>query len=256
MTPGQRWADAALLAISFLTRLPVKLRVAPGPGALAGAMIFFPLVGGVIGLMCSGAYALAIVALPVGPASLLAIAAGILLTGGLHEDGLADCADGLGGGSDKERAWAIMHDSRIGSFGAIALILSVALRATALAGIERPARVAAALISAHAVARALLPAAMLSLPPANSVGLAAEAGRPGASVAAPAAILALAVAVLCLPRAAALAAVAAAGAAVMLVGWLARRRIGGYSGDVLGAMEQSAEIAALLAILAVFRRLP
>ena len=234
------------LASSFLTRLPVTLAEAPGPNALVRSMRLFPLVGALIGASVGGLDLLALKILPPWPSALLAVAFGLVLTGALHEDGLADCADGFGGGRDKEKKLAIMRDSRIGTYGTLALILSVCLRAAALAQLANPA---GGLIAAHALSRALIPGLMLVLPPASTTGLAASAGQAGKAdflIAALIAIL-LSAPLLGLWLAPVVCVMALVFAILAL---LARRQIGGYSGDVLGALQQTCEIAVLLTILA------
>ena len=230
-----------LLALVFLTRLPLRLGGEVGP--LAAAMRWFPLVGAGIGAFVGLIYWAAHSWLPVWPAALVALAAGMLLTGALHEDGLADCADGFGGGKSREDKLRIMKDSAIGSYGALALIMSVALRAGAIAAIEDDRYVLKALVATHAVARAVLPLAMLLLPPASDSGIAAAAGRPSWTDSGLAAFTALAVAAVLVPQ------VLLGMVAVIAFLWLARRQLGGYTGDVLGAAEQVAETAALLAVL-------
>ena len=234
------------LALSFLTRIPVSLAGAPEPNGLARAMRLFPLVGALIGAMVGGIDLLALMVLPPWPAALLAIAFGLLLTGALHEDGLADCADGFGGGRDKEAKLSIMRDSRVGTYGVLALILSVALRAAAIAQLANPA---AALIAAHALSRALLPGLMRVLPPASATGLAASAGTPAKADF----LIAILIAILISAPLLGLWLVPALGVAALVfaaTAALARRQIGGYSGDVLGALQQTCEIAVLLTILA------
>ena len=228
------------LAVVFLTRIRLPLPETLPDGALARSSLFFPLVGAAIGALIGLLFWLANLALPAMPAALLAIGGGILLTGGLHEDGLADCADGFGGGKSREDKIRIMRDSAIGSYGALALILSVGLRATALADIARPV---AAMAVAHGVARATLPVAMALMPAASDSGVAAGAGKPRAWQATVAALLALALAA-AFGNVVILAAAIGGAALCALVAY---RQIGGYSGDVLGAMEQIAEMAALLA---------
>jgi adenosylcobinamide-GDP ribazoletransferase len=236
--------NSLLLAAIFLTRLPLRVREPP---PLARAAPWFPVIGAAIGLAVGGSYWLAHRILPVWPAAFLALAGGILLTGALHEDGLADCADGFGGGNGPEHKLEIMRDSAIGSYGALALILSAALRASAIAGLEGSV---AALIAAHALSRAALPAAMHLLPPASGSGVAAAAGRPSAGEAGAAILIALLLAALLLPHRAAAAAILATGVAAAGFARLARRQLGGHSGDVLGAMQQLGEVSALLAMLA------
>jgi adenosylcobinamide-GDP ribazoletransferase len=232
------------LALGFLTRIPVSLSEPPGPNALTRSMRLFPLIGALIGAAIGGVDLLAGKVLPPLPAALLAIGFGMLLTGALHEDGLADCADGFGGGRDKDGKLAIMRDSRIGAYGTLALILSVGLRASAIAQTANPA---GALIVAHALSRALLPGLMTVLPPASATGLAASAGRAGKADFVVALLLAVSLSIPLLEIWPVLAAAALVFAAIAL---LARRQIGGYSGDVLGALQQTCEIAILLTILA------
>src|SRR5882724_1995802 len=127
------WRDDIVAAAGFLTRLPVGHFVSPETGLLARSMRAFPLVGVGIGLIGWGAFRLAeALGLPDAVAALMAPLATVLTTGALHEDGLADTADGFGGGEGRERKLAIMRDSRSGAYGVIALIFSIALRGAAL----------------------------------------------------------------------------------------------------------------------------
>lgn len=208
-------------------------------------MWLFPLVGGVIGAIVAAIYNLAHRALPEWPSAALALTAGVILTGALHEDGLADCADGFGGGRDKDSKLTIMRDSRIGTYGALALILSVLLRASALTKLHHPD---AALLIAHCLSRTTLPVVMRLTPPATTAGLAASVGRPGWLTIALALAIGVGLTVWFYPTRAFLPLLAALVAAT-LVSLVARRHIGGYSGDVLGATEQVVQIAILLSIL-------
>ena len=243
--PG-RWLSAPAVAAMFLTRLPVR-----GPRvALAGAVVAFPLVGILVGAMGGGAFWLAALAgLPPLASALIALAATVILTGALHEDGLADAADGLAGHT-AEDSIRIMRDSRTGGYGVLAMVFSVGLRAAALAAIADPLAVVMAMVAVGAISRAAMPAVMLALPGATSTGLGAAAGKPAAADTlfgiAVAALLALAL----LGPAGALAILAAATVATLVIAALARRRLGGYTGDILGAVQQLAEIAALLALVA------
>jgi adenosylcobinamide-GDP ribazoletransferase len=238
------------VALAFLTRLPVRPD-GPWRGAdLAASVTMFPLVGLLVGGLGTLAYAAATaLGLPPLLAALLAIAALVASTGALHEDGLADLADGLGGAT-RARTLEIMRDPRVGSFGVIALVLALLARAGTLAALAQPAEVAAALVAASALSRALLPAAMLALPQARSNGLAAQAGRPHPARVAAGVAIALLTALLLLPPAVAVLASAAGALAGAMVAWLALRRLGGITGDVLGAVQQLAEIAFLLGVVA------
>ena len=230
-------------AVAFLTRLPVRLET---PLALAAASRAFPLAGTLVGGIAAAVLALAHLAgIPPLVAALLAVGASIIVTGALHEDGLADSADGLFSGRSRERILEIFRDSRIGTFGALALILSIGLRTTALATLIDGA---AALIAVHALARGWLPWLMRNDMPARADGLAAEAGQPAAEGTLWAAGLGFAVAVVALGPGPAILAAAVSAACALGVAALARRRLGGYTGDTLGAAEQMAEIGALLAL--------
>jgi adenosylcobinamide-GDP ribazoletransferase len=218
---------------------------------IARASWAFPVVGAVIGAIGAAVFALASgLGVPPWAAALLAVGATAAASGALHEDGLADVADGFAGAFARADKLAIMRDSRIGTFGTLALILSVGVRAAALAAIAAPWAVAAALTAAHAGARAGLPAVMRALPLARPDGLAARAGVPEpATIATGAGLAALIALVILGPGTTVIALIAGAAAAAALAA-LARRQIGGYSGDVLGAVEQVAEIAILLAVAA------
>ncbi|MGC1888692.1 MAG: adenosylcobinamide-GDP ribazoletransferase, partial [Stellaceae bacterium] len=181
------------------------------------------------------------------PAALLSVLAGVALTGALHEDGLADTADGFCGGRDREEKLAILRDSRQGTYGVLALVLSVLLRAAALAGIGDVIHGGLALIAAHAASRAALPGAMMGLTPARPDGLGAAAGTPRAGGAIAAALIGTAIALAALGPARGAIALCLTGAVVFAMAELARRQIGGYTGDVLGAFQQVGEIIILLA---------
>jgi adenosylcobinamide-GDP ribazoletransferase len=242
------WIDRLRLAFGFLTRLPVGGRGSTAPLAFAAPM--FPVVGMAVGLIAGVVYVIAH-GLGLGPwfSACLAVGAAILVTGGLHEDGLADVADGFGGAADRDAKLAIMRDSRIGSYGVIALVLALATRIGALAAIGHPYHVLAVLIAAGAVSRALVVVAMRMMARARSDGLGAGAGTPGFEGMVTALTIAgIATLVLLLPWAWLLALVLGAGAAT-LVALLANRQIGGQTGDVLGAIQQAAEIAVLAAVV-------
>jgi adenosylcobinamide-GDP ribazoletransferase len=244
--------DDCKVALRFLTRMPVRHGAPWRDGALAASVAAFPLVGALVGAAGALVFALASwLGLPPPLAALLAVAAQILLTGGLHEDGLADLADGFGGGRTRADKLRIMRDSRLGSFGALALILALLARIAALTALAAPALAGAALIGAAAVSRAGLAAVMASLPRARDDGLAAGAGRPHPLRAAAAAGIAALLAFAVLAPGMAAAGLVAASGALLIVALLARHQIGGYTGDVLGAAQQLAEIAFLLGTVAL-----
>ena len=234
------------ISLLFSTRLPLAHSFAIGAADVARASWALPLAGAIIGLLGAAAYWLAhALGLPPLAAAGLTLAATLVATGCLHEDGLADTADGFGGGATRERKLEIMRDSRIGSYGACALILSLLLRWSALASLGEPAAVAAALIATHAAARATMPLLMWLVPRARADGLAADAGSPPRTSVVAAGLLAVMALGLGLGHMAAVVALLLLVAAMAFVAWLCRRQIGGQTGDVLGAMEQVGEIIVL-----------
>lgn len=236
-------------AVAFLTRLPV----ADDDTAVAQTCWAFALVGALIGAIGGGVFLVGL-ALPLPPfvAALIAMAAIAALTGALHEDGLADTVDGFGGGIGANRKLEIMRDSHIGAYGVLALILGLGLRAGAVANLGEYAL--PAWIAAAATSRAALPAIMTGLPLASATGLAAAAGRPSRGDVVISLLCAAVVAVLALGPGPGAAVCAAAGAAAYAVAALARRQIHGYNGDVLGAAQQTGEIAVLLCAAILFAR--
>lgn len=233
-------------AVAFLTRLPIPSHVARGaPSAWA-----WPLAGALVGLL-GAAPAAAALWLGMGPgvAAALALLAQAAATGGLHEDGLADCADGFWGGRTRERRLEIMRDSRVGSFGALALALGVLLRWSALSALLATAGPWGALAAAGALSRWPMAWVLAALPSARPEGLARLIGPPARTTLAIGGALALATSLLAGPDGlgAALAVLLASGA------WMgvARAKIGGQTGDVCGAAQQVSEAAALLALLAL-----
>jgi len=236
------------IAIQFLTRLPVEIEPPPAPGELARTTPLFPLIGALVGAAGGGAYALAwTLGLTGFLGALVAVTVMILLTGALHEDGLADVADGLGGGRTPAQKLEIMRDSRLGSYGALALILALSARTGALASLGIPEVVVPALVAAAAVSRsAILP--LMLLPPARPDGRASEAGPPSTIAVGAGLAFGLAIAFVLLDPLPALAATGVALLTAIAVGLIAMRQLGGITGDVLGAGQQAAEIAFLFAL--------
>jgi adenosylcobinamide-GDP ribazoletransferase len=231
-------------ATSFFTRIPAP---AGGTLPLADAVWAFPLVGAGIGAVAAFAFVLAqLLGLGDWPAALSAVLAGLALTGALHEDGLADTADGFFGGHDRDHRLAIMSDSRHGTFGVLAIVLSVLLRSAALAEIGEVVQAGLALIAAHAGSRAALPLVMWALTPARNEGLAAKAGRPRLSRGIAAVAIGLSITVVALGPVRGALAVVLSGSALFGAGRMAKRRVGGYTGDVLGGLQQIGEIVMLL----------
>jgi adenosylcobinamide-GDP ribazoletransferase len=250
-SPRSWWTDFRI-ALLFLTRLPAGGMAEFRPQSLGRALRAGPLVGVVVGALGALAFWLAN-GLGLAPiiAGLAAVGVTAAVTGALHEDGLGDLADGLAGGNRREDRLAIMRDSRVGSFGALALIFSVALRATALAALATPALVMAALIIAHGLSRAALPVVMAAGRSARPDGLAAQAGTPAPRHGVTAVVLGVVLAVLAAGPLAGLTLICLAGLAGFSIAWLAQARIGGYTGDVLGAVQQTVEVAILVAATVV-----
>ena len=243
------WHDDVIGAVQFLTRLPGIAHGRAFEMRRAGRVL--PLVGGaiggVIGACCWLLYALHV---PTLAAAALALALGALFTGGLHEDGLADTADGFGGGRTQAQKLEIMKDSRIGSYGVLALVFVSAIKITCLSTLPGGHGMAA-LIVAHALARAALPFAAFALPYAKATGLAVSVGQPTVASLVVAGLLGIAIAITALPLITALACLGAVGVVTIVMRIVAQRQIGGYTGDVLGAIEQLGETAVLLVVSAL-----
>ncbi|MBB3973794.1 adenosylcobinamide-GDP ribazoletransferase [Hansschlegelia beijingensis] len=251
----RRALDAAGDALRFFTRLPVPSAWStPQPERIFdGVAAAAPLAGAVAGAVAGEALGAGLaLGLPALPAAAFAVIAGVALTGALHQDALADVADGFGGGATRKRKLEIMRDSSVGAYGVSALTLALGARITLVAALaERLGEEGAllALIAAAALSRplALLPALLLK--PARADG-AGRAARPrAASVAVGCGLGALA-ALLLAGVGAGLAAAAAAAVAALGVTALSRAQIRGYTGDVCGAATEVAEIAALVALVA------
>ncbi len=229
-------------AVGLLTRVPMA-RV--GEDDLVRSVGWIPVVGGLIGLVIALVYALTLQVLPSLPAAGIAITFGIVLTGAFHEDGLADVADGFVGGADPEDVIRIMRDPVHGTYGTIALVASFVLRVTAVATLGA----AGALIilpTVHALSRSAGIGVMAILPAASDTGMGAALAAVGRGRRAGAGILAaIGIGLLTLGLwTIAFAMLAGIGAAIL--GWLALQRIQGYTGDVLGAVEQVGEITLML----------
>lgn len=248
---------AFFAAVRFFTRIPVPAWVGHSQDQLDRAARYFPLVGWIVGAIGAAVTEGASILLPSSVAILLGMAATLLATGAFHEDGLADACDGFGGGWDREQVLRIMKDSRIGSYGALAIGMALLVKFHALSEIDaltEPPGLALALVAGHAASRLAPVIVMRWLAYARddesgkSKPLAQSIGNGGLALAA---ILAL------LPCAMLAPVVMAWGiGGVLLVAALAiryfRRRLGGYTGDCLGATQQVAEIAFYLGLLCAF----
>lgn len=248
--PPSRPFDGPRHAVGFLTRVPVPFGADEAP-RLAAAAPWLPLVGAAVGAVSGGALAL-VALLPgaeaAGVAAALGLAAGAALTGALHEDGLADTADGLGVLGDRERRLAVMRDSRLGTFGALALLVWLLVAWSALRPLPTGEAVEA-LVAAGALSRwAILVHATLGRP-ARPEG-AVHALRVGPVAAVVSTAVALAAALLTLGVVPGLVATGAAAAVGALVAAGARRALGGITGDTCGAAAALGQAAVLVVALA------
>ncbi len=240
------------LAIGYFTRLPAPTALNWRAEDMSAALKYFPLIGFVVGGLALAVYhAATLLGLPHDLAVGLSVAASVCITGGLHEDGLADAADGLGGGMDAEQCLHIMRDSRIGSFGALALILCLWLKLSALSHLSA-VWLGPVLLAGHGVSRWAALCLAFRLPYLRGEGKAKSVleraswrdGAWSAGLTAPS--------LFWLPAAAWWALLPAAA-----VGWwfyrLLRRRLQGYTGDCLGAMQQLTELGFYIAAVALAR---
>ncbi len=256
-----RLVDDILVSLTFLTRLPLSVPVElfkERPLTIASRA--FPIAGAIIGLLGGLVYWFsAWLGLPVNVSAAITLAALLLITGAFHEDGLADVADGFGGGWNRERKLEIMRDSRLGTYGSAALICSLLLRFTLITAYARldgggtggASIVINVLIASGAASRCVAIIVQHLVPPARAEGASARAGRP-LEVTVLQAMVATGVIVFLAvnPVSAVMGIVAALGAGAT-VAFLAHRQIGGQTGDVLGATQQAAEVAFLIAGLMV-----
>ncbi len=233
------------LGFALLTRLPPG-RLSDTLPSIAEAAWAYPVIGAFVGLVSGAIYVGTGQVLPTLPAALLAVGAGVLLTGGLHEDGLADVADGFGGGGDVERKLEIMRDSRIGSYGVLAIVLIIGLTASAISAARPALEVLPVFAAIGALSRAAMLFPMATLAPARNDGLGQKAALPrgwrlwvGLFSAALLALIVTPALIL-----------AAAFAAIAMVA-TARNQIGGQTGDVLGATQKLSECACWLTIAAL-----
>jgi adenosylcobinamide-GDP ribazoletransferase len=235
-----------LSAFALLSRLPLPNHQGTG----AASAWAWPLVGAVLGAMgaalASGALWLGVTP---GVTAALVLALGAMLTGGLHEDGLSDTADGLYGGWTKARRLEIMKDSRVGSYGVLALVLVTLARWSALTAVLVYGGHWAALVATGALSRAPMALVMALLPSARGEGLSHATGRPSPATALVSLLLAVAIAWVLTGWTAVPLLFAALGAAILLA-FLALRKIGGQTGDILGAVQQLADVACLAVLSA------
>ncbi|MEM7500986.1 MAG: adenosylcobinamide-GDP ribazoletransferase [Pseudomonadota bacterium] len=239
------------LAVQFLTRIPLPIGDAYTPARLAATPRYYPLVGTLVGVLCAVVYWLSATALSPAVAAVLAIGTGLLVTGAFHEDGLADTFDGLGG-TDREKTLAIMRDSQIGTFGALAIGLMLALKCATLIGLSLK-YVGLILIVGHGLSRlsAVLVIATSQYARDHGTGKPTADGIDRLSL-----VIAMATGALLLCGLAIAAGLSASLAVVVgaLLGHvgmraLFERRLGGYTGDTLGAVQQTTELGVYLGLL-------
>lgn len=254
-----------MTAVQFLTRLPTPQFKAFEPAWLARSARYFPLVGVLVGVINVAAWWIASRILPTTVAVGLTVALSVLLTGAFHEDGFADVCDGFGGGGTRDRVLAIMKDSRIGAYGAIGIVLMLGLKWVSLDALAIGTAVFAPLvIGAHLMSRWCAGALMWSLPyvrgEADSKSRAVVEGFTAREwlIGGIIGLIAFApIAAACLRQSGVLEAWALAAGAVSAAAtaWAAggylRLRIGGHTGDCLGAVQQLTELAFLIGGLAV-----
>lgn len=234
-------------ALMFFTRIPCTRWTGSSEDDLNSASRYFPLVGVIVGLVAALVYLAAKLVFPQEVAVLASMAATLWLTGAFHEDGLADASDGLGGGWEKEQVLTIMQDSRLGSYGALAMIMALLIKFQTLAHLT-PAMIPAILIAGHAFSRFCAVLVISTQQYVRSNGkakpLATRLSKGGLAVAA---VGGLAPLVLLSPN------LLWALVPVALVWlWFSRmlkRRLGGYTGDCLGAMQQLCELSFYLGVL-------
>jgi adenosylcobinamide-GDP ribazoletransferase len=243
MTPSRAWQDL-LSALGLLSRLPLPSHNGRG----AEAAWAYPVAGAVLGILAAVAGLIALgLGLAASGAALIALTASVLLTGALHEDGLADTADGLWGSHQRERRLEIMKDSRTGAYGVIALVLSLLARWIGLSALFSVEGSWLAVVGVAALSRATMPMMMAFMPHARANGLSRAVGKPPAHSAGLAALIGGVFACLCLGWSA-IGAILIAALVTLIMARIAMAKIGGQTGDILGATQQIAEIGILFAI--------
>lgn len=240
-------------ALQFLTRLPITLTSTYSAERMAASVRYYPLVGGLIGLIAAGAFWVALLVFPPTLAVLISTGITLLATGGFHEDGLADTFDGIGGGVTSEQSLAIMKDSRIGVYGALALGLVLATKVVSLSAMPQASAVVA-IIAAHVISRWSSVLAIATSDYVRDTGT----GKPTADgistrafvIASVTPVLALCLLCFAISLTAALGAVIGLTGGHLLMRLYYEPKIRGYTGDCLGAIQQSSELGIYLGIFA------
>lgn len=241
-------------AFMLLTRIPMgRLRASPETTPdLNRCLWAYPLVGMVVSLIGAFIYWGATeLSIPQTPAIILSLAAIIFTTGAFHEDGLADVADGFGGGTTRENKLEIMRDSRIGTYGGLALIISIGLKITSLATLPASYLMIALIIGAM-ISRFMIIVALLLLSPARKESLSVEAGKPSVHSLLVAAIMSTTPAIMFVGLRTTFIAFAVAAIATAILCRIAYKQVGGFSGDILGAVQQLSEISIFIALAALW----
>lgn len=242
-------------AIRFFTRLPVPRWVGHSSEALERSSRYFPLVGLIVGAIAALTFALAMLVWPKTLAVLAAMAITLYVTGAFHEDGWSDMVDGFGGGWEKTQILAIMKDSRIGSFGAVALVMMLLTKFCALVEIDA-ALIAFSLIAGHTLSRLCATLVMAALDYVRDEGkakpMATSIGPGSLAFAALTALLSLLPLLFVLPVRQTLAGLVLAGLATLWLARMFKKQIGGYTGDCLGATQQLSEAAFYCGLLCRF----
>ena len=246
---AEEWA-VFLLAMQFMTRLPFGRGVAWTPERMAASPRWYAAVGVVVGAIAALVFALSSLVLPPVIAVLLAVVASILVTGALHEDGFADCCDGLGGAADKVRVLEIMRDSRIGTYGVLGLGLLLATKVAVLAAMP-PAIVPAALVASHALSRAslVLVIATSRYVRPEGTGRSVGAGAADAALATGVGLAALVPLVVVAGESTAVLGLVGLVLGHLTMRWMFERRLGGYTGDCLGSVQQLSDLGFLLFLI-------
>jgi len=246
-------ATILLLAVQFLTRLPLPKKLAYTPQRFAASVRYYPLVGGLIGGSAAGVFWLSLLIFPLALSVIFSTVFTVLLTGAFHEDGLADSFDGIGGGRTRERALEIMKDSRIGVYGATALVAALALKVTALISLN-PQIIIIALIGGHCVSRLSSVFVIASSTYVRDHGtgkpVSGGIGFGGLCFAVLTAVLILAGFAWFSSPLIALWALIGCAIGHVFMRILFERKLGGYTGDTLGAVQQFSEIGFYLGIVA------
>lgn len=258
----QQW-QYFLLALQFFTRIPVPVKVAYSPLRLNKSNRYFSLVGVALGLILAFAYQLLAQYLPASVAIACVMTISLLLTGAFHQDGLADMADGIGGGYTVEKRLDIMKDSRIGTYGTVALIASALIMFSALTELAQLGIAFIALVAAHALSRAVAGSLIFTMPyvseDAKSKSKPLAQQQSGHEL-----VILLAIGsapILFLPEGFNFSFILKLTAVLLAFRWWYRRwlmnRLGGFTGDCLGAAQQIAELLIYLVIVQhAFAQLP